>query len=327
MATSRRLKELCRPVEVDLKRFDTLQTKVLGNESPLIRAISKHLLFSRGKRLRPVLVFLTGKVTRFRPRHLTEAALAIEMIHTATLLHDDVVDQSDTRRGQATVNSNWNNLISVLMGDYFFAKAFTLLVKTNSPEMLGRVSQATERVSVGELRQIEEAFNFDLTEREYLSIIADKTAALFATSASAPPLLGGAPKRVVNRLASFGEDAGCAFQIADDLLDLVGDEHRTGKHLGNDLEQGKITLPLIYSFRKSQTRTRKNIIKIMENGTGKDGFVRVLDFLNDTGGIEYARKQANSLADKALSHLKPYADNRYYNHLEELATFAINRDM
>lgn len=327
MVRSEKLRDLTSPVRADLERFSKLEASVTGKESSLIQSISRHLLHSRGKRLRPVLTFMTSKVTGFRPKRLIEAALAVEMIHTATLLHDDVVDESDTRRGQVTVNSEWNNLVSVLMGDYFFAKAFTMLVKTGSLEMLRRVSEATERVSVGELRQIEEAYNYDLTEKDYLKIISDKTAALFSASALSPPLLAGAPPEAVRQLEKFGENAGCAFQIADDLLDLVGDEKRTGKRVGNDLRQGKITLPLIHAFRKSQTTSRKSIIKILENGISSESFSAVLDFLNDTGGIDYARKRASSLADKALSYLAPYSGSRYYSHLEELATFAINRDV
>ncbi len=327
MIKSDELKELAKPIEADLQRIAKLESKTLKNESPLIFAISRHILNSRGKRLRPLFTFLISKTTGFKSPYLVEAALAVEMIHTATLLHDDVVDESETRRGVNTVNSKWNNLISVLMGDYFFAKAFTLLVKTGSPEMLKRVSMATERVAVGELRQIEESFNYELTEEEYLKIISDKTASLFQTSAVSPPLLHGAPAAMVDRLAKFGELAGCAFQIADDLLDFVGEEKRTGKKPGNDLVQGKITLPLIYSFGRSQTRTRQSVIKILEKGLKKDDFGRVLDFVHTSGGIDYARERASSLADKALSYLEPFSGNRYYESLERLATFSINRDV
>ncbi len=321
------LKEIIKPIEPDLERFQKLEVKYLKNESPLIFAISRHILNTRGKRLRPTFTFLVSKATGYKSSHLVEAALAVEMIHTATLLHDDVIDESDYRRGELTVNSKWNNLVSVLMGDYFFAKAFTLLVKTGSLEILGRVSRATERVSVGELRQIEEAHNYELTEDEYLKIISDKTASLFQTSAVSPSILSGAPEEMVKRLANFGEYSGCAFQIADDLLDFVGDTQRTGKSLGNDLINGKITLPLIYAFRQSQARTRKTIIKVLENGVEEGGFDRVLDFIQTSGGIDYARGRAQSLADQALSFLKPFANNRFYNSLERLATFSINRDV
>lgn len=327
MVRSDELAKLTRPIQADLQRFAKLESEALGKESPLIKAISKHLLHSRGKRLRPTFTFMISKVTQFRPKRLTEAALAVEMIHTATLLHDDVVDESDTRRGQVTVNSEWNNLASVLMGDYFFAKAFTLLVKTGSLEILKYVSEATERVSVGELRQVEEAYNYNLSEDEYLRIISDKTAALFSASSLSPPLLSGADRDTVKRLAAFGENAGCAFQIADDLLDLVGDQKRTGKSVGIDLEQGKITLPLIYALERSQKRTRKNVIDILENGVGSDGFAKVVEFVHETGGIDYAKQRANSFADKALSYLAPYAGNRYFTQLQKLATFAINRDV
>jgi octaprenyl-diphosphate synthase len=324
---STELQELVKPIVGDLERLDKLQSKALKNESPLIYAISQHILHSRGKRLRPLFTFLISKATGFKSPHLTEAALAVEMIHTATLLHDDVVDQSDTRRGALTVNSKWNNLISILMGDYFFSKAFTLLVKTGSGELLQRVSMASERVAVGELRQIEESFNFELTEEEYLKIISDKTASLFQTSAASPPLLSGAPAEMVERLARFGENTGCAFQIADDLLDFIGEAKLTGKKPGNDLAQGRITLPLIYSFSKTQTRTRRSIVKILENGTTANGFERVLDFVHSSGGIDYARARANSLTDKALTYLKPFSGNRHYKSLERLAAFSIDRDV
>lgn len=327
MIRSSALNELIAPIREELAGFDELERDSLGDESELIRSVSRHLLLSKGKRLRPTFTFMIAKVTGFESEHLAEAALAVEMIHTATLLHDDVVDESDTRRGQVTVNSEWNNLVSVLMGDYFFAKAFTLLVKTGSLEMLRRVSEATERVSVGELRQIEESFNYDLSEPEYLKIISDKTAALFATAAIAPPLLGGAPRESVEALDRFGEHSGCAFQIADDLLDFVGEQARTGKKPGIDLQQGKITLPLIFALQKSQTGTRKSIISILEAGVDDGDFERVLDFLHDSGGIDYARQRAQSLCDQALSHLAPYSESPYYANLEELATFAVKRDV
>ncbi len=327
MLKSSELKELIKPIEADLERFKKLEVRVLKNESPLIFTISKHILNTRGKRLRPTFAFLVAKTTGFKSPHLVEAALAVEMIHTATLLHDDVIDESDTRRGESTVNSKWSNLVSVLMGDYFFAKAFTLLVKTGSLEMLERVSKATERVSVGELRQIEEAHNYELTEPDYIKIISDKTASLFQASAASAPILSGASEEMVKRLAFFGEYTGCAFQIADDLLDFVGEAERTGKKVGNDLINGKITLPLIHAFRKSQARTKKNIIKILENGVEQKGFDTVLDFIQDSGGIDYARTRAQSLADQALSYLKPFANSRHYDSLEKLATFSINRDV
>ena len=327
MVHSSKLTELTSPIRDELAHFEKLENESLGDESALIRSVSKHLLLSKGKRLRPTFTFMIAKVTEFHSDHLAEAALAVEMIHTATLLHDDVVDESDTRRGQVTVNSEWNNLVSVLMGDYFFAKAFTLLVRTGSLEMLGRVSMATERVSVGELRQIEESSNYDLPESEYLKIISDKTAALFATAAVAPPLLGDASPAAIEALDRFGELSGCAFQIAADLLDLVGEEARTGKKPGLDLQQGKITLPLIYSLSKAQTTTRDNIIKTLENGSQDAEFVEVIDFLHSSGGIDYARRRAHSLCDQALSHLTAYTDSPYYSHLEKLATFAINRDV
>jgi octaprenyl-diphosphate synthase len=257
---------------------------------------------------------------------MVEAALAIELIHTATLLHDDVVDESDLRRGRKTVNSNWNNLISILMGDFLFAKSFRLLVRTKAPELIERVSRATETVSFGELRQIEECGNFDMTEDVYLDIISAKTAALFSTSAVSGAILKKAPTREVNRLAKFGEGVGISFQIADDLLDLVGDSAKTGKDAGHDLEQGKITLPLIYALKNSSRKIRNEITGILSNGTKPSEYKRVVEFIGNSGGIEYARERAGEFGENALKLIRKYGRSRYHTALERVVHFTIDRE-
>ena len=192
-----------------------------------VNQLFEHVNTNSGKMLRPGLVLLSGLCCgEILPVHITVAAIT-EMVHDATLLHDDVIDEADTRRGHKTVNSKWNNLISILMGDFFFAKSFRLLVSTKCPELMERVSKTTEIVSFGELRQIEECGNFDLSEDAYLDIISAKTASLFSTSAVSGALLNNASSREINRLSSFGENVGISFQIADDLLD---DGHHRWAH-------------------------------------------------------------------------------------------------
>ena len=320
------LKQFFDPVRNDLKRFDGLLGKQLRADSALIQNVIDYLLEKRGKRIRPTFLFLTARCGGMAHPRMVDAALAIELIHTATLLHDDVVDESDRRRGQKTVNSNWTNLISILMGDFLFAKAFRLLVQAGSQELIKRVSLATERISFGELRQIEECGNFEITEDTYLDIITAKTASLFSTSAASGAILKGASAREVNRLSRFGESVGVSFQIADDLLDLIGDSSKTGKDAGNDLMQGKVTLPLIYSLRKSSSKVRDEITSVLSNGTKPSHYRKVIEFIGNSGGLDYARKRAEHFGTNALKLIRKYGHSRYHTALENVVRFTVNRE-
>ena len=317
--------EYIEPVKADLEEFDRRLTDYLRGDSPLISSIARHLLRTRGKRIRPAFMFLSSRAADSFTEHSVSASLAIELIHTATLLHDDVVDESDLRRGQETVNAQWTNLISVLMGDYIFAKAFRILVETSSIELMGAVSTATERVSVGELRQIEETGNYSLSEEEYLSIIADKTASLFTVSCEAGPILTQLGARERQRFATFGEKVGTAFQIADDLLDFVGDPDVTGKQPGNDVMTGKVTLPLIYSLKKVNKASRSEIMKYLKDDGHEASFEKVHDFVHENGGIDYAYKKADRLSNQGLDAISRVEDSVYYESLASLVDYATRR--
>jgi octaprenyl-diphosphate synthase len=280
---------------------------------------------THGKRIRPVFLFLASRAADFYTENTVNASLSIELIHTATLLHDDVVDKSDLRRGQETVNFKWTNLISVLMGDYLFAKAFKLMSDIGSIELMQAISAATERVSIGELRQVEETSNYDLSEEEYLKIIADKTAALFAVSCEAGPILASQNSGVRNRFAGFGEKIGTAFQIADDLLDYIGDMDVTGKEPGNDVITGKVTLPLIYTLRHGGKDRSREILRILGNGTGKEGFKTIQKYVIDSGGIEYAYKRASEIAHEGLALVKNLNDSKYFKSLSGMVDFSTTR--
>ena len=195
--------EYTKPVSADLERFDKRLSDYLRGDSPLISSIARHLLRSRGKRIRPAFLFLTSRASDNYSEFSVEASLAIELIHTATLLHDDVVDESDLRRGQSSINKQWTNLISVLMGDYLFAKAFRIMVESESVQLMRAISKATERVSVGELRQIEETGNYDISKDEYVSIIADKTASLFSVSCETGPILNNVTEKELNKVKAY----------------------------------------------------------------------------------------------------------------------------
>ncbi|UCD17433.1 MAG: polyprenyl synthetase family protein [Candidatus Zixiibacteriota bacterium] len=322
---SKRLQELTKPVQADLTLFDRRLTEFLKGDSPLITSIAQHLLKSRGKRIRPAFLFLASRAAEYYNEHTVNASLAIELIHTATLLHDDVVDNSDLRRGEETVNFKWTNLISVLMGDYLFAKAFRLMVETSSMALIDAISRATERVSVGELRQIEETSNYDLSEEEYLKIIADKTASLFAVACEAGPILARQNGRERRRFAEFGEKIGVAFQITDDLLDYVGSARVTGKEPGNDLITGKVTLPLIYSLHNGDRAKNKEILRILGNGVNKGCFMKVLKYITETGGIDYAYRRAAQIAREGLDAVKGLQDSVYYQSLRGMVDYSTSR--
>ncbi len=318
--------EYTRPVKADLAEFDKKLSDFLRGDSPLIASIARHLLRSRGKRIRPAFLFLASRASDNFTPYSVEASLSIELIHTATLLHDDVVDESELRRGQNTVNKQWTNLISVLMGDYLFAKAFRIMVESNSIQLMQAISRATERVSVGELRQIEETGNYDLSEDEYVSIIADKTASLFSVSCEAGPILGKRSARDRRRFAEFGEKVGIAFQIADDLLDFVGDLESTGKEPGNDVLTGKITLPLIYALKKSGKSIRKEMIERLGNNHNEKGsFEKIYEFVNEQGGIDYAYKRAGEMSRQGLEAISNISESIYQQSLNNMVTFTIKR--
>lgn len=324
------LMEFTEPVQEDLKLFDQKLADYLRGDSPLITSIARHLLKSKGKRIRPAFLFLSSRASDNVSPYSVDASLAIELIHTATLLHDDVVDESELRRGQQTVNAKWTNLISVLMGDYLFAKAFRIMVEASSMDLINAISRATERVSIGELRQIEETGNYSLSEDEYLDIIADKTASLFNVSCEVGPILNKKSRSERDRFAEFGEKIGIAFQMADDLLDFVGDSSVTGKEPGNDVLNGKVTLPLIYSLKQVSEASGREIIKYLKSEDRTDehqreSFRRVHKFISENGGIEYSYTRANELCQQGLEGLDRLAPSVYYDCLTEIVRYTTRR--
>ena len=320
------LEKILSPIKEELIDFDRKLKEYISPDSPLIYQVANHLFGTKGKRLRPALVYLSGGAFGKNESNFTKAALLIELIHNATLLHDDVVDQSKTRRGKPTVNAKWNNLISVLMGDYLFAKAFKMMMEIKSKPLLSAISKATERVSVGELLQVQECYNYELDEKSYLDIIKEKTASLFSVSCGAGVILSQAKGNHLKNLKAYGENFGIAFQIADDLLDFVGNKKKTGKEKGNDLREGKATLPLIYALKKTKKKTKEGIIKILEKNVDHDDFLKVLEFIQKEGGLKYAKSKASEFGEKALNNIFEIEDSEYKKSLSSLVEFAIKRD-
>lgn len=322
---SEELRALLEPVKPDFEVFDRRIAECMECDSPLVTSIAQHLLQSKGKRIRPALLFLLSRATGQFTENTIDASVAIELIHAATLLHDDVVDKSELRRNQETVNARWTNLISVLMGDYLFAKAFKLLSSIGSPELMQAVSLATERVSVGELRQIEETRNYDMSEKEYLRIISDKTASLFDIAAQVGPILVGAKQEDRQRLSRFGEAIGVSFQIADDLLDFVGESSETGKTPGNDALTGKVTLPLIYSLQTNINDETTKVREMLVAGVQERDFPRVLNLVRSSGGIDYAYNRAQEICEAGFSEISHLGDSVYFDSLSGIARFATRR--
>lgn len=320
------------PIQKYLSLFEEELKKSLDSDSPLISQVASHLLRPKGKRIRPALVFLSFGLCGDSSPNLKansramNVALSIELIHNATLLHDDVIDQSRIRRGQVSVNHKWSNLAAVLMGDFLLANAFRLLVETDLASLLSSISKATKQVSIGEMNQIQESHNLELDEKTYLQIIAEKTASLFAASCESGAIAAEVDRKNRERLKNYGLNLGLAFQITDDLLDWIGETEKTGKGLGTDLKEGKITLPLIHTLREAGKNSRKKILDLLENDFNRRDFNQILSIIKGNGGVEYSRQRAKSFGEKALSQLSDLEDSECKKALENLVSFVIKRD-
>jgi octaprenyl-diphosphate synthase len=312
------------PVSDKISKYEALLKQSLVTDSPFIYDITSHLFSRAGKGLRPGLIFLSAG--RHESSNAVYAAVAIELIHVATLLHDDVIDQSEMRRGIESVNHRWNNLVSVLMGDYLFAKSFGLLVKSNSQKLLDIFSAATERVATGELNQVYFTGNFDLQESDYLRVISDKTASLLGCAAEAGMICRDGDSKTMEAMRKFGEYLGMAFQITDDLLDLIGEPTKTGKQLGSDIREGWVTLPLIYAFQNGGRGHKSEIVKFYKEPFAPEAFESVVNFVKESGGIEYADMKARAYSEMAKEAVAGIPGIDYRDYLIELADFAVTRE-
>lgn len=319
-----RLKECLAPISDLLAEFEDAYRESIGGNSGLPADIGDYLAGGRGKRMRPALVLLSQRSQVPDGPAAIRAAVAIELIHTATLLHDDVIDVSDRRRGRISVNARWNNMAAVLMGDHLFARAFGILVELKNHRLLGAISSATRRVAIGELRQLQQSGNFDIQESEYSRIIADKTASLFGAACQAGLLEANPHSPEAAKYRDFGEMLGMSFQIADDLLDYLGDTEKTGKMCGNDIKEGKITLPLIRALQTASPAVRKDMI-VAAREYASDNFDRLVNFISEYGGFDYAQRKANDCTEQALGYLHDVPDSPYRRSLEKIVDYSVSR--
>ncbi|HEX4613690.1 MAG TPA: polyprenyl synthetase family protein [Urbifossiella sp.] len=312
------------PVAADVEEADRVFAATLAPYRSPFGPLIQHLKHYRGKRLRPALLLLTGKACGgVTPAHHTLAA-AVEMIHTATLVHDDVLDEAEVRRHVATVNAGWGNKVSILLGDMLFTHAFHL-TSTVDGRACRIIGEATNRVCAGELRQVTERGNLDLTEADYFAVIDGKTAALTECCGRLGALYAGAPEEVADRLAVYGRSLGRAFQIADDLLDLVGDEAAAGKTLGTDLEQQKLTLPVIHCLSRLPAAEAARLRDAIRGG-GPGVGAKVLAALHRTDSLAHARARADDLARTARAELEVLPRSEARAVLDVLPEWAVRRE-
>ena len=315
---------LQRTIGADMDAVDRVMRKSLDSEVILIRQVAEYIVAGGGKRLRPALLLLTAGATGYRGTDHHVLAAVIEMIHTATLLHDDVVDESDMRRGHATANAQFGNAASVLVGDFLYSRAFQMMVGQGRIRVLQILSDATNVIAEGEVLQLMNAGNTDLTEHTYLEVIQRKTAKLFEAAARLGAVLGEASAEQEDALARYGMHLGTAFQLVDDVLDYSGSVESIGKSLGDDLAEGKMTLPLIRAMTTGSADDAA-LIRHAIAGGGLTDFAPVVSALERTGALAYAKSCAEGEVRRAASCLTGLADSAYRQNLLELTTFAAQR--
>ncbi|WP_228064430.1 polyprenyl synthetase family protein [Novilysobacter avium] len=309
----------------DMTAVDALIRRRLASDVVLINQVSEYIINAGGKRLRPMLLLLAAGALDHRGPDAHQLAAVVEFIHTSTLLHDDVVDESDLRRGRRTANAVWGNAASVLVGDFLYSRSFQLMVELDSMQVQTILADTTNRIAEGEVLQLLHVRNPDTDEAAYIRVIERKTAVLFAAATRLGALLAGVDEATQDRLHDYGLNLGFAFQIADDVLDYASDAETMGKNLGDDLAEGKATLPLIHAIRHSDPDTAETLRAAIQDGdTG--ALPVVLAAINATGGLDYSRQLARDYASRAVAALEGLDDNAHLGALRGLADYAVNRD-
>lgn len=308
----------------DLQEVDRVIRRRLASDVVLVNQVAEYIIGSGGKRLRPLVVVVAARACGAKDLRHAEAAAVIEFIHTATLLHDDVVDGSTLRRGRDTANSVWGNEASVLVGDYVYSRAFEMMVALDSMRIMDVMASATNKIAEGEVMQLMNAHDPDTTEERYFDVIYRKTAKLFESGTQVAAILCGSPEPIEAAMARYGRHLGMAFQLVDDVLDYRADRQALGKNLGDDLAEGKPTLPLIYALKHADAAQRADLRAAIEQGSTAQ-LDRITAAIESTGGLAYTARLARQEADLAIEALAELPDSAYKQALRELADFAVNR--
>jgi octaprenyl-diphosphate synthase len=310
---------------LEAKAVDKLIVDELRSDVILINQIGLYIVGNGGKRLRPMLLLLAAKALGVVSQNHLILAAVIEFIHTATLLHDDVVDESDLRRGKESANAVWGNAASVLVGDYLYSSAFEMMVRTNNMRVMGLLSKTTTAIAEGEVLQLLNCNNPETTEAKYLEVIARKTAILFSAATQLAAILSGSSDEIETALANYGQHLGIAFQLIDDALDYTSNAEELGKNLGDDLAEGKPTLPLIYAIQNGTPEEAEIIISAIKTGN-RNVFNEVYSIVKRTKAIDYTEARADEEAQKAIDSLSILPESDYKNALILLAKFAVQRN-
>ncbi len=319
------LSDIKKPVEAEMRQFESYFRRTLQSDIPFFHLILNNIIRRKGKQMRPLLVFLTAKLNGTVSETTFVAATFIELLHTATLVHDDVVDDASERRGLPSINVLYNSKIAVLLGDYLLAQGLLISVEKQRFNMLGIVSEAVKEIVKGELVQLQKTRKLDIREEDYFRIIRMKTAALISACTACGASSVTDDRETIARMKEFGENLGVAFQIKDDLLDYAGDG-LTGKREGNDIKEKKITLPLIHALREAGPVKRRNIIRILRRkNKGRREIGEVIAFVRDHNGLEYAGTKMKEYSDRALRILETYPDSETKSALTEFVIYSTLR--
>ena len=318
------LEDLNTLTESDMQRVNQVITKNLASDVVLINQLSQHIIYSGGKRLRPVLVLLSAKACGYSGDDDALLAAVVEFIHTATLLHDDVVDDSEMRRGQKTASNIWGNEAAVLGGDYLYSRAFQMMVRAESMRIMDLLADATNTIAQGEVLQLLNIHNADTTEEKYHEVIYGKTACLFEAATRIGAILGDSDTGLEQAMADFGRHLGTAFQLVDDALDYTATSDELGKNVGDDLAEGKPTLPLIYAMQHGNDEQKALIRKAIKDG-GLEHIGAIKNILDETGALAYTLGQARSESTLAKAAIKSLPQNEFKQALLFLADYATQR--
>ncbi len=317
------------PIAADMDAVNAVIRRQLHSEVPLVNQIAEYIISAGGKRLRPVLVLLMARACGYAGDKHHELAAVIEFIHTATLLHDDVVDESSLRRGRQTANALFGNAASVLVGDFLYSRAFQMMVAVDNARVMQIVADATNVIAEGEVLQLLNMHNPDVSEENYLQVIRSKTAKLFEAAAQLGVLIAGADdaatEAAIEAAGEYGRSLGTAFQLIDDVLDYSGNASDIGKNVGDDLREGKPTLPLIYLMSHGTPEQRELVRSCIENGD-EQHFDEILAAITTSGALDYTRQEAEKAAQRAAAAITGLPNSQFKDSLLQLSVFAVDRN-
>jgi octaprenyl-diphosphate synthase len=314
-----------RPVEIEMAEFEKYFSRTMHSDIPLLNIILNYILRRKGKQMRPLLVFLTARLNGEIAESTYIAATCIELLHTASLVHDDVVDDAHERRGSLSINALWNSKIAVLLGDYLLSSGMHICVEKSRYDMLEIISEAVKSMSEGELLQLQKARKLNIKEEDYYKIIISKTAALLSACTACGARSVTEDTETIQVMKDFGKNIGIAFQIRDDILDYEG-TGLTGKAVGNDIKEKKITLPLIHALEQAENSKRRHILNIVKSKKkSRSEINEVISFVTDYGGLDYSELKMNQYRDKALAILDSYSESEVKESLREFVHYTTSR--